>query len=128
MVPAFRDGAAERGMLDGVREICRLLGGPVKDPAAVATAPAAAASADDQLTPEQQAVFDKWATVVMIVLIILCIVSGVVHAIRHPEDIGSGYSSGRRRRDDDDSGSSGSSDSFRGGGGSFGGGGATASW
>jgi len=107
ILPAFRSGHMEQGIVDGVRAIIDLLGG--KSPSAI----------QDSRQVEQ-------LSGLQLALIILFIFGFIWFAIRHPMIAMLMLSNSSMRFGS--SGSANSGGAFSGGGGSFGGGGASGSW
>jgi uncharacterized protein len=116
VLPAFRAGNMEQGIIDGTESLILLMGGDVPaDSAAVA-------NADDPATDKLVA---EILTVLMLGGIFYGLYCGVTQSVKGGGSGGSyssGYSSGSSYS------SSSSSESYSGGGGSFGGGGASGGW
>lgn len=128
IVPAFKAGRMEQGVVDGAEAIAAQIGLPPRE------SRAAAADAEQQMraAPERSG---GDVPIVVVIVVLLFVVSGVMRAFGGGRRFGGGgpwwllpmLLSGSGRRGGDGWGGGGGG-GFSGGGGSFGGGGASGSW
>jgi uncharacterized protein len=132
ILPAFRNGDFNAGVLAGVTAMLRVLGGNPPEPGEPATSPGEGpftSAVSTKVKPPVPSLFDLMGGLVLLLPWFLMVGALIFIAARSPR--GSSYGGGGAWGGGSGGGSSGGSSGgggFSGGGGSFGGGGASGSW